>query len=338
MMKEDEAWKAIDNLINKGRVHLYKPIQVAEILHRQRVSSDIKFEDVEDYRNRSKIWRDQVSQRLVGRVSTSSQKYQDNLFDKNAAPPQVLSKLSEINIKGDGIVEKYIYNKLEERLSEVRQAKEYLDKGMTFKLEEFMSIFTSRAGLKRSIDKAYEIATYSAFSAILALLKVNVEVRVEEVDKAILKDFEDFRSKILGIAGVRINRAATIFRAGSTNAADKGLDIWGNFGVAIQVKHVDLTEELADDVAESVSSDAPIVLVCKEAERETIRKVLGRVSGLKVSAIVSMEELAQWYSLCLEKYKSKIGALLISRLKKEFDAEFPSGNEMSPFMRERGYA
>ena len=68
-MNEVEAWKALDRLINKGRVHLYKPTQVAEILYQQRIKDDIKFEDIEDYRNRSKVWRDQVSQRLVGRVN-----------------------------------------------------------------------------------------------------------------------------------------------------------------------------------------------------------------------------------------------------------------------------
>lgn len=337
-MNEVEAWKALDRLINKGRVHLYKPTQVAEILYQQRIKDDIKFEDIEDYRNRSKVWRDQVSQRLVGRVSTSSQKYQDNLFEKNAAPPDVLSKLSEINIRENGKVEKYIYSKLSERLSEVREAKEYLDRDENFDLGKFMDIFREKPGLRRSIDKAYEIATYSVFSAILTLLKVSVEVNIKEDDIALLRDFEDFRKKILGISGVKIDRAAMVFRAGSTNAADKGLDIWGNFGVAVQVKHVDLNEELADDVAESISSDVPIVLVCKEAEKETIRKVLEQVADQKVSAIVTIDDLSRWYSLCLTKYKEDIGAVLISRFRKEFDAEFPSGNQISFFMKERGYA
>ena len=33
---------------------------------------------------------------------------------------------------------------------------------------------------------------------------------------------------------------AHIYRVGVTNAADRGLDMWANFGPAIQVKHLTL--------------------------------------------------------------------------------------------------
>lgn len=33
MNKEKEALEALDRLIDKARVHLYKPIQIAEILY-----------------------------------------------------------------------------------------------------------------------------------------------------------------------------------------------------------------------------------------------------------------------------------------------------------------
>ena len=42
MVTIDEAKKALDAVIEKGRVHLYKPIQVAEILYRDRVCKDIE--------------------------------------------------------------------------------------------------------------------------------------------------------------------------------------------------------------------------------------------------------------------------------------------------------
>ena len=44
----DEAKKALDLVIAKSRVHLYKPIQIAEILYRDRVHNDINLLNLED--------------------------------------------------------------------------------------------------------------------------------------------------------------------------------------------------------------------------------------------------------------------------------------------------
>lgn len=85
-----EAKIALDKIIGKARVHFYKPFQIAEILHYDRLNHfQFDITNKETYRNISKQWRDVVSLRLVGRVSTSSQKYQDNLFDTNAMPPRL---------------------------------------------------------------------------------------------------------------------------------------------------------------------------------------------------------------------------------------------------------
>ncbi len=66
--------EALDKIIRKSRVHLYKPIQIAEILYQYRHGAKIKLDDIETYRNISKKWRDDISKKIVGRVSTSSQK------------------------------------------------------------------------------------------------------------------------------------------------------------------------------------------------------------------------------------------------------------------------
>ena len=50
MITLETAKKALDHVIEKGRVHLYKPIQVAEILYRDRVYQDIDLSRLEDYR------------------------------------------------------------------------------------------------------------------------------------------------------------------------------------------------------------------------------------------------------------------------------------------------
>ncbi len=78
---------ALDNIIKKSRVHLYKPIQIGEILYRHRVFGDIDLDDLESYRSKSKHWRDQISQVLLGRVCNSSSKFQDDLFNQTAVPP-----------------------------------------------------------------------------------------------------------------------------------------------------------------------------------------------------------------------------------------------------------
>ena len=83
-MKIEEAKSSLDTVIRKSRVHLYKPIQVAEILFRKRTVNDINFDDLETYRNPSKLWRNEICLKFIGRISTSSQKYQDDLFNKHA--------------------------------------------------------------------------------------------------------------------------------------------------------------------------------------------------------------------------------------------------------------
>ena len=91
------AKQCLDKVVKKARIHLYKPIQLAEILYRDRVKCDIELGDLETYRTNSRKWRDKVCLRLLGRTSTSSARFQDNLFEENATPPPVLVKLGEIN-------------------------------------------------------------------------------------------------------------------------------------------------------------------------------------------------------------------------------------------------
>jgi type II restriction enzyme len=108
-MDNRAAKRSLDIVIRKARVHLYKPIQVAEILYRDREVGDIDLEDLDTYRTLSRKWRDEVCMRILGRSSTSSARFQDNLFDSNATPPPVLMTLGEINRRYDGAVEAYIY-------------------------------------------------------------------------------------------------------------------------------------------------------------------------------------------------------------------------------------
>jgi type II restriction enzyme len=338
-----ESKKALDKIINKSRVHLYKPIQIAEILYYYRTHQKINPNDLESYRNISKRWRDDISRRLVGRISTSSQKFQDNLFEDNAMPPKLLAELAEFNNRTSGLVEAYIYFKLKERLSMVTDALNYIEaKGTSdFNLQELLNQFIHKPGLRRSIDKVYEITVYALFSTLVRALNVEISLSIKNADKQILKDFDRFVEMILGLSKNKTTLVlpARLFRVGATNAADRGLDMWANFGPAIQVKHLSLSEELAEEITESISADR-IILVCLGAEAKTIEKVLRQLPfSDRIQGIITVSDLIDWYSICLsKKYRSTLGKNLLNDLKREFNFEFPSSAGMEPFLAERKYS
>jgi len=333
---------ALDLIIKKSRVHLYKPIQLAEILYRHRTERGWKLNDLESYRNVSKRWRDGISLRLVGRRSTSSQKYQDNIFELNAMPPKLLDKLGKINKKEGGLVEAYIYAALEKRLLCVYEAERYIKTSTpdTFSLKKLVSLFQNNAGLRRSIDKMYEISVYALFATIVRALKAQVTIEIGNEDEEILKDFEIFIKTVLGIdrSKKKLTLPAALYRVGVTNAADRGLDMWGNFGAAIQVKHLTLTPELAEDIVEGIAADR-IVIVCLESEKKTIETLLKQVGwGERIQGIITISDLDKWYSVCLsKKYRNDLGKNLLADIRREYNQEFPSCVEIKPFMKSRGY-
>ncbi len=342
MHTEKIAKEALDAIISKSRVHLYKPIQIAEILFHHRTQKGLKLKDLESYRNLSKRWRDEVSMLLVGRKSTSSQKYQDNVFETNAMPTKLLAQLGRINKEGKGFVETYIYKALGNRLSSVHAIYEYVGSSTAdnFSLKKLVSLFQNTPGLHRSIDKIYEILVYALFATIVRTLEAQITLEIGNKDKEILKDFERFIKMVLGIdAGqTKFTLPAALYRVGVTNAADRGLDIWGNFGPAIQVKHLTLTTELAEDITDNISADK-IVIVCLSTEKEVIESLLQQVGwDKKIQGIVTIDDLEDWYGLCLnKKYRNNLGANLLKDIQEEFADEFPSNKEIDPFIKKRGY-
>jgi type II restriction enzyme len=336
-----EAKLALDKIMRKGRVHLYKPIQVAEILYRSRVFKDIDLNDLESYRNRSKQWRDAVSIKLVGNVSTSSQKFQDNLFEENAMLPELLKQLDKINISNDGTVENYIYHQCKQRWGLLLQVDGYLNKATTasFKVEEMVNWFTTETGLKKSIDKVYEISVHALFSTIVEELKAKVSLEIENPNPMILNDFKEFILLVLGIKPnkTEMSLPATLYRAGVTNAADKGIDIWTNFGPVVQVKHLSLTKDEIEDIAESIVAER-IIIVCLDAEKDAIHSVLNQIGwGKRIQGIITLSDLRSWYDLCLSKYASSMGNRVLKYLRIGFRSEFPMVTEIDAFLKERGY-
>jgi type II restriction enzyme len=345
MANLQNAKNQLDKIIKKSRVHFYKPIQIAEILREHRENHSFNLSELESYRNNSKKWRDQVSQKIVGRICTSSARFQDNLFEANAMPPYLIAILAKENEKSDrlGIVESYIYYSFEKKMKALQDLEYYISKATShnFKLKEFIDMFKSDSGLKRSIDKAYEMIVYALFAALVQHLKATVTIRVSKANINLLNDFEDFTRVVLGVTYEKneITIEAKLYRVGVANAADRGLDMWANFGPAVQIKHLSLTEDIAEDIINQVSSDR-IIIVCRTAEKLVIKRILKQLGfSDRIQGIITQYDLERWYSKCLSrKYNDNLGKSLFEYLHREFISEFPLvGGALSDFINDRGY-
>ncbi len=339
-----EAKQSIDKVIAKARVHLYKPIQIAEILYQDRMINDIDLNELKTYRTISKRWRDIICNQFLGRSSTSSARYQDDIFNENAVPPHVLYLLGKENRDKNGIVEAYIYRRFAARFTQMSSGLNYCithDKS-SFQLSEFLLLFWHEAGLRRSIDKLYEIVVYSLFSAIVSELELTVEVSMNPNKQPILREFEDFAKRVINLEPdvTSFKTTAKLFRVGVTNAADRGLDMWANFGLAIQIKHLSLSEELAENIVNSVNADR-IVIVCKQAEQKIIVSLLNQIGWKsRIQSIVTENDLIDWYEKALRgKYGEQIGEKMLQILSKEIKVEFPvtENIEFLKFFNGRGY-
>lgn len=342
MIDNQTAKKALDSLIKKSRVHLYKPIQIAEILFRHRVYKDIDLLSKEDYRISSRKWRDNISIELLGRKCTSTARFQDNLFDDNAIPPHILQVLGEENVRTGGAVEAYIYRNFTSKYSQLSNA---LDKCLnadkeTFNIKDFIDSFWLEPGLRRSLDKVYEIIVYALFSTIVEAVELKVEVFVKEKFLNLLKDFEDFSNKVMciDVSNPRHVEYAKIYRVGVTNAADRGLDMYVNWGPSIQIKHLSLSVELAQDIVGSISSDK-IIIVCKDAEKDVIYSLLTQVGWKsRIQSIITENDLVAWYEKALRgQYQEQLASKLLERLAEEIVEEFPSVDGMPQELVSRNY-
>lgn len=339
----EQAKAALDSIINKSRVHFYKPIQLAEILFKHRTESKIDLKKIEDYRSVSKKWRDTITQPFLGRVCTSTAKFQDNLFENNAMPPRLLDVLGRFNKKNGGIVEAHIYKAFSDKYFQLNKGLDYCLNANreTFRLDEFMQLFWAEAGLKRSIDKVFEIVVYSLFEALVVNANLKIEINAQDRHQ-VLAEFPEFAQKVIGFDKSNSNLVldAHFHRVGVTNAADRGLDIFANFGAVIQVKHLALSEEMAEGIISNIDAQK-IVIVCKNAEAKTIESLLVQIGWRsRIQAIVTIEELNDWYERALTGRCHKILAnSILNSLKEQIQLEFPSlGNlEFETFSKQRGY-
>ena len=338
----EEAKKRLDSIIGKSRVDLYKPIHIAEVLYRSRTVGGFDIAKLETFQNPSLRWRNEVTNKLAGKVSTSSARYQHDVWSETAMPIDFLVVLDAENKITNGAIESYIYSRYGERQGTVSSVISAIKDATpeSFKLENLLELFIKESGIRRSIDKAYEIVVYSLFETIISALEAKVKVSISEDSKPILQEFSELAKVLLGVDSNNLSweQTAHIFRVGVTNAADRGLDMWANFGVAVQVKHLTLNEKLANSIANQVESDS-LVIVCKDAEAKVIETVLKQIGyGARVRGIVKESDLIKWYEKCLRgKFSEKLAKPLLERLLNGFEAEFPFSTTLAEFLESRGY-
>ena len=166
----------LNKLIKKSRLHFYKPIQIAKSYFTIE-QKNFNLRKIETYRNISKKWRDEITKKLVGSVSTSSQKFQDNIFEENAIPPSVLSELGKLN-SNNGIIEKYIYELISSKFKNLENIICLCKDKDKFDLRKLLETARSNNDLKRSIDKIYEVIVYSLLIEILKDIELKIKFDV----------------------------------------------------------------------------------------------------------------------------------------------------------------
>ncbi len=341
----EEAKDRLDHIINIARVQWYKPIQIAEVLYKSRLGTpDLDTSVLETYRIKSRRWRDEICSKFLQKQkagSTSSSRYQDNVWEANAMTPDLLAVLDQENKKSDGAVEKYIYLRFQATQEAVAGIITIVNSAnpQTFNVSSLFQAFQSRA-VRRSIDKVYEVVVYSLMETIVVELNAQVTVSVPKSRGTVLAEFSDLSTILLGLSNGKYEYTmpAHVYRVGITNAADRGLDMWANFGPAIQVKHMSLNPRLARDIVDQVESDN-IIVVCTVVERETIETVLKQTSWMRrVRDIVTEEKLAEWYTRCLRgKHSALLAQKLLDRLSTELKREFSQAAGVVDFIKDRRY-
>ena len=207
-------------------------------------------------------------------------------------------------------------------------------------VKHFIDSFWNEPGLKRSLDKIYEIIVYALFSTLVDTLELKVEVFIDDSKAKLLCEFEDFAKKVMSLDVDNLSHIqdARVYRVGVTNAADRGLDMYSNWGPAIQIKHLSLDVELAKNIVGSVSSDK-VIIVCKDAEKDVIVSLLTQIGWRNhIQSIVTENDLINWYEKALRgQYSELMGKILLSTLCEEIALEFPSVSTIPKSLQDRHY-
>ena len=216
------AREKLDHVIQLSRVEMYKPIQIAETLREFAINKSINPAKLETYRNLSRDLRNRVTLELIGKVSTSSMRFQDDLWNASAMPPEALTVLASANTNHR--VEEYIYQHVYAKSAQMIEIRKLLDDVKTFSdIKDIFNLFNN-PGLRSSADRLFEVFALSV-----------LQTQIEKSDFTFT--LKGNPSSISGVTGKKLISIAEgqgndleLAKMGHTNAADAGLDIWTNFG------------------------------------------------------------------------------------------------------------
>ena len=326
-MDSKVAILALNKVMRISRAEMYKPIQVAEVLYRFRAGEISDLTELESYRVASRTWRNEVTDELLGKHSTSSAKFQDDLWSDTAVPPAALAELGKLNgLTGE--IEKLIYLGVQDKyalvtegLGKVVAAKSLAD------IDELLSYFAADT-LTSSGDRFFEILCQSIIKTELQFSQIKVHVSQQLAGalplSVIKSSVEHSLSKSMDAIAERL---------GHTNAADAGLDIWTNFGVIVNIKRRALNRALLDEIL----SDTPVgnlLVICQFVNHE-LAGTLSPSEGGRNVAISTLDDLR----VALSRFESepRIWSVFINSLTAGFKHEFPLSVSLLNFMHRRGY-
>jgi hypothetical protein len=262
----------------------------------------------------------------MGKVSTSSMRFQDDLWNESAIPPTALVAL--FNANQNNRVEEYIYQHVYAKSGQMIHIRKKL--GSTKTVADIEAIFGlfDEEGLRTSADRLFEV---------FALTVLQTQIDGSDFTFSLSGNSSTVSGntgkKLISIAESQKN-VLELAKIGHTNAADAGLDIWTNFGVVVSVKNYNLDEDLLLQVL----SDTPVGLltvICETASSH-LAKNLGRISKNRPIVIITREELIADAGLLLAKEKSAV--IFIQKFISFFDKEFPLATSLESFMLKRNYS
>jgi type II restriction enzyme len=345
-MQPITAKQRLDRLIQKSRADLYKPIAIAEILFRARTMAEsvVHLGHKDSYRRSSYEWTKQIVRRLHGKNLSLNSRYWDQLFDDEVLPPPALLELGRSNTQFPGMVEVYIYSHLRQKFSSLEAVRRIVRDSLPeqFRLEDFLGRFQTEPSLRRSVDKAYEMVVYALFSSVVQALDATVTLAVNPQKMNMLTCLEDFTQLVLGVdtQHLAISQPARLYRVGTANANDAGLDMWANFGPAVQVKHLTLQPDQVGDICGTIRADQ-VLIVCRDADKPAIELLLLQLGYQdKLRGVITEQDLIRWYTICCSsEWASLLGIEILRHLDEELSLEFPLADwqKWELFYRERAY-
>lgn len=315
----------LDHVINRSRVEMYKPIQIAETLRASITDNSIDLNDVETFRKVSRDLRDRVTRELIGKVSTSSMRFQDDLWNESAIPPEALVKLSEANLNHE--IESYIYQHVWKKNSVLIDIRKKLIQIKSASDIELIFGSFNEAEFRTSADRLFEI---------FALSVLQTQLEASDYKVCISGDSNSLTGKcshkLISFLQAQM-RDVTLAKLGHTNAADNGLDIWSNFGVVVNVKNYSLDSQLLHKVL----NDTPVgdlVIVCESAAPNVIAEVTRKELKREIQIITRADLFDDLNEILSD---SQLAGRFIDTFSNYFDREFPFAVNLEAFMSERGY-